>query len=113
MFLDRPASHTPASSASTSSRRRFVCESVEKAGSAVVPLQADNLIVDQLENGDDVLTDLRDGRTLYLNRTALAVWESCDGRMTRDQVAMRLCDKYEVDFCEARKDVENIHQQRL
>jgi hypothetical protein len=43
-----------------------------------------------------------------LNKTAAAVWELCDGERSLDEIAERICDRFEVSFEEARADIEEI-----
>jgi hypothetical protein len=46
--------------------------------------------------------------THVLNKTAAAVWELCDGEHSLDDIAGRLCERFEVTFDEVRSDIEEV-----
>jgi GGDEF domain-containing protein len=43
-----------------------------------------------------------------LNTTAAAIWELCDGKHSLDEIANRICERFEVSFEQAREDIEQI-----
>ena len=57
---------------------------------------------------DEFITLPGDGSTYHLNRSAVAVWERCDGRTTTREIATALARDYEVAFDEALNDVEEL-----
>ncbi len=66
-------------------------------------VQADNVISRRI--GDEIVLIKDDGKATHvLNKTAAAIWELCDGQLGLDEIAARLCERFEVAFDEARAD---------
>ena len=57
--------------------------------------------------GDDVVV-IKDGglTTHILNKTAAFIWETCDGKTGIDEIASKICEKFEVKYDEAYADVD-------
>ncbi len=72
------------------------------------PLQADNVVVDALSDGDAHLTDLHSGQTYHLNRTSFAIWRLCDGRSSVNRIAQGVTQEYDVQFDVAVEDVQRM-----
>ncbi len=64
----------------------------------------DEHVVDQ----EAILLDPRTAHTLQLNRTALAVWHQCDGRMTTVEIAQNQSESFDIDLDTALDDVEQL-----
>jgi hypothetical protein len=63
--------------------------------------------------GDDIVAIKDDGlATHVLNKTAAIIWEMCDGNCGIDEIAAKLCERYDVSLEEARADtretIENL-----
>jgi hypothetical protein len=74
-------------------------------------VQAENIIWRRI--GDDVVVIKDDGlATHILNKTAAYIWELCDGKRSIDEIAVNLCERYDVSPEEARTDtretIENL-----
>jgi hypothetical protein len=56
--------------------------------------------------GDDIVV-IKDGglTTHILNKTAAFIWEMCDGNTGVDEIAAKICERFEVSYDEARNDV--------
>jgi hypothetical protein len=73
----------------------------------VAPPRRRDVVTHELD--DEVIITLpADGSTYHLNRTAVAVWERCDGRNTTREIATVLARDYDVAFDEALNDVEEL-----
>jgi len=59
--------------------------------------------------GDDIVV-IKDGglSTHVLNKTAAFIWEACDGKSGIDEIASKICERFEVAYDEAHSDVNNI-----
>jgi hypothetical protein len=57
--------------------------------------------------GDDIVI-IREGELFshVLNKTAAIIWEMCDGKSGIDEIAARLCERFEVSYEEAQTDVD-------
>jgi hypothetical protein len=57
--------------------------------------------------GDDIVI-IKDGglSTHVLNKTAAFIWELCDGKSGVDEIAARICERFDVSYDEARADVD-------
>ena len=53
---------------------------------------------------------IKDGglSTHVLNKTAAFIWEACDGKSGIDEIASKICERFEVDYKEAHDDVNNV-----
>lgn len=71
------------------------------------PARRDDVAVHEID-GEAVIALPGDGTTYHLNRTALAVWKSCDGARTTRAMAAGLADAYDVEFDRALNDVEEL-----
>ncbi len=59
--------------------------------------------------GDEVVIIKEDGlATHVLNKTAAFIWEMCEDESGIDEIAARLCERYDVSLEEARADVREI-----
>lgn len=59
-------------------------------------------------DGEALLIDPVTGKTHLLNRTALAVWRRCDGRLTTSELARFQMEAFDVPFKKAVDDVEQL-----
>jgi len=67
-------------------------------------MRAKNFIWREIEGQIVVIKD--DGMVIYvLNKTAARIWEMCDGNLGRDEMAAKLCERYDVSFDRASVDV--------
>ncbi len=57
-------------------------------------------------DGEALLFDPDTGQTHRLNRTALDIWNACDGRSATHDLAARLTADYAVSFDQSLEDVE-------
>ena len=68
--------------------------------------RADNVISREINNEIAVIKD--DGLAVHvLNKTAARIWEMCDGETGPDEIATKLCERYDVSLERARDDVRN------
>lgn len=59
--------------------------------------------------GDDIVVLKDDGLSAHvLNKTAAVIWEMCEGEHGTDEIAMQLCERFDVSFEEALTDVRDI-----
>jgi pyrroloquinoline quinone biosynthesis protein D len=59
--------------------------------------------------GDEIVVIKEDGSATHvLNKTAAAIWELCDGEHSLDDIAARLCERFEITFDEVRRDTGEI-----
>jgi hypothetical protein len=59
--------------------------------------------------GDEIVLIKDDGQATHvLNKTAAAIWELCNGEYNLDEIADRLCERFDVSFKEIRADIEEI-----
>jgi PqqD family protein of HPr-rel-A system len=65
-------------------------------------------VVQETLDGEAVLFDRRTGDMHRLNKTALAVWNRCDGYTTMRRIADQLAEQFEVEFDVALDDVEQL-----
>jgi hypothetical protein len=67
-------------------------------------VRADNSIWREIEGKIAIIKD--DGMAIYvLNRTAARIWEMCDGNLGPDEMAAKLCERYDVSLERASADV--------
>jgi hypothetical protein len=67
-------------------------------------IQTDDVIWRRIE--DDIVLIKDNGLSTHvLNKTAAFIWELCDGDNDVDAIATRLCERFEVSFEIARRDV--------
>jgi hypothetical protein len=65
--------------------------------------RADNVISREIDNEIVVIKD--NGLAVHvLNKTAARIWEMCDGELGPDEIAARLCERYDVSLETARDD---------
>lgn len=76
-------------------------------GNMVVPPRRRDLRENELE-GEVLLVDSVTGKTHHLNRTALAVWQRCDGHETTRGLAKCQMKTFDVPFEKALDDVEQL-----
>jgi hypothetical protein len=58
---------------------------------------------------DEVVIIKDNGRSLYiLNKTAAFIWDLWDSLHEIDDIAAKLCERFEVTNEEAREDIKNI-----
>ena len=56
--------------------------------------------------GDDIVIIKEGGTSTHvLNKTAAIIWEMCDGKTGVDEIASKICERFEVSFQEAQADV--------
>jgi hypothetical protein len=57
---------------------------------------------------EDDIVIIKDGglSTHVLNKTAAFIWEMCDGRSGIDEIAAKICERFEVSYQEAHADVD-------
>ena len=57
--------------------------------------------------GDDIVI-IKDGglSTHILNKTAAFIWEMCDGKTGVDDIASKICERFDVPYDEAHADVD-------
>ena len=68
--------------------------------------RADNVICREIDNEIVAIKD--DGLTVHvLNKTAARIWEMCDGNLGPDEMAAKLCERYDVSPERASADVRN------
>jgi hypothetical protein len=59
--------------------------------------------------GEEVVVIKDDGLSTHvLNKTAGFIWELADGKLSIDEIVVRLCERFEVSSEEARADVEQL-----
>ena len=57
---------------------------------------------------DEIVVIGNDGLAVHmLNKTAAYIWEQCDGTKSPDEIAVSLCERFEVTSDEARADVQD------
>lgn len=67
-------------------------------------VRAENSIWREIEGQIAVIKD--DGMAIYvLNKTAARIWEMCDGNLGPDEMAAKLCERYDVSLERAGADV--------
>jgi hypothetical protein len=68
--------------------------------------RAEDVIWREIDNEIAVIRD--DGLAVYvLNKTAARIWKMCDGSLTPDEIAAKLCEDYDVSIDRASVDVRN------
>jgi hypothetical protein len=66
--------------------------------------RADNSIWREIDGEVAIIKD--DGMAIHvLNKTAARIWEMCDGTLGPNEIAARLCERYDVSFERASADV--------
>lgn len=65
-------------------------------------------VIEHVIDEEGILLDPRSEHTLQLNRTALAVWHQCDGKMSMVEIARVLSDSFDIDRDTALDDVEQL-----
>jgi hypothetical protein len=69
-------------------------------------VRAEDSIWREIDGKIAVIKD--DGLAIHvLNKTAARIWEMCDGTLGPDEIAARLCERYDVSQEQARIDVRN------
>jgi hypothetical protein len=69
--------------------------------------QAEDIIWRRI--GDDIVVIKDNGYSTHvLNKTAAYIWEMCDGNCGIDEIAIKLCERYDVSLEEARADIKEI-----
>jgi hypothetical protein len=67
-------------------------------------VQAEDIIWRRI--GDDIVVIKDDGQSTHiLNKTAAIIWEICDGNCGIDEIATKLCERFDVSYEQARADV--------
>ena len=56
--------------------------------------------------GEMVILSADDSSLLVLNEVGTAIWEAADGRTSVEAIADAVCEQYDVDPAEARRDVD-------
>jgi hypothetical protein len=70
-------------------------------------IQVENLISRHI--GDEMVVLKNNVDCVHiLNKTAAAILELCDGERSINEIAERICDRFEVSFEEARADIEEM-----
>jgi hypothetical protein len=70
-------------------------------------IQTDDVIWRRIE--DEIVLIKDNGLSTHvLNKTAAFIWELCDGENGVDDIARRLCDRFDVSFEIARRDVRKL-----
>jgi len=68
--------------------------------------RADNVICREIDNEIVAIKD--DGLTVHvLNKTAARIWEMCDVNLGPDEMAAKLCERYDVSPERASADVRS------
>ena len=58
---------------------------------------------------DEVVVIQGDGHTMHvLNKTAALIWEMCDSKLEIDEIAMQLCERFDVSIEDANADVSEV-----
>lgn len=70
-----------------------------------VPVKQNHLIVRELEN-EFIIIDTKSAQIHSLNETAAAIWRMCDDKLSVDDMAQRILEKFDVSFETAKSDVE-------
>ena len=61
------------------------------------------------EIDDDIVVIRDDGVSVHmLNKTAARIWEMCGGDLGPDEIASKLCERYDVSLEKASADVRNV-----
>lgn len=63
----------------------------------VTPCRNSNIGAEWLDD-EAILIDPRTGQIHRLNKTAAAVWSSCDGHTTARQIAAQMTELYDVEY---------------
>jgi hypothetical protein len=59
--------------------------------------------------GDDIVVLKDDGLSTHvLNKTGGFIWELCDGTLDIDEIAARLCERFDVTIEQAKADIEEF-----
>lgn len=67
-------------------------------------VRADNSIWREIEGKIAIIKD--DGMAIFvLNKTAARIWEMCDGNLGPDEMAAKLCERYDVSLERAGVDI--------
>jgi hypothetical protein len=68
--------------------------------------RADNVIFREI--ADEIVVINVDGQKVHvLNKTAARIWEMCDGSLGPDEIAEKLCERYDISLERASNDVRN------
>jgi hypothetical protein len=60
------------------------------------------------EIGNEIAVIRDDGLAIFvLNKTAARIWKMCDGSLRPDEMAVKLCEEYDVSIDRASEDVSN------
>ena len=58
---------------------------------------------------DKIMVVGDDGLSFYVfNKTAAPIWEMCNGNLVIDEIAAKLCERYNVSFEQASIDVRDV-----
>lgn len=61
------------------------------------------------EIDDEMVVIKGDGTTVHvLNKTAARIWEMCSGDIKPNEIAAKLCERYDVSLEKASTDVRNV-----
>lgn len=74
---------------------------------AEVPIKQSRLITKELKN-EFLIIDTRNGQIHSLNKTAAMIWQMCDGKLSIDNMAQHVLEKFDASFDKAKSDVEKI-----
>ena len=68
--------------------------------------RAEDVIWREIEDEIAVMKD--DGSMIHMfNKTAARIWELCNGEFGPDEIAAKLCERYDVSLEKASTDVRN------
>ena len=74
-------------------------------------LQSHEDVHSTILEGEAVLLNLDNGMYYSLNRVGTVIWELCDGQRTFADILEKICDRFEVDRHQARRDLMTITSQ--
>lgn len=68
-------------------------------------------------DGEAILLDPQEGCSYNLNKVGTLIWKLLDGKHTIEDIAVAICEAYEVEYERALRDVEklldNLRQHKL
>jgi hypothetical protein len=68
--------------------------------------RADNVVYREID--DEIVILKYDKQAVHvLNKTAARIWEMCNGDLAPDEIAAKLCERYDVSPERASNDVRN------
>lgn len=74
---------------------------------AEAPVKRDHLITRELKN-EFIIIDTENGQIHSLNKTAAMIWQMSDGKLSIDNMAQHVLEKFDASFDKAKSDVEKI-----